>query len=78
VTMGRPDLSDAGAAFAIGALVGVGMVLLFSGAGEDRTARTVRLLRDNGVAARPASRSQVRDLRLIVSCIRRMNEVERS
>jgi hypothetical protein len=77
MTDGRSGLPDAGLAFLIGALTGVGAVLLLR-AGRDETDRLVRQLRDEGVCARRASPRRERELGRIVELTRGIRELDGS
>jgi hypothetical protein len=61
----RPGLPDAGLAFLIGAITGVGAVLLLRPP-DDETERVIRALRGHGVKARRASERASRELAGIV------------
>jgi hypothetical protein len=71
MTERRFDLPDAGWAFLIGALTGVGAVLLLRG-GEDDTDLVIRNLCDQGVRARRMSDRRARELGEIVAVSRRV------
>lgn len=71
MTERRFDLPDAGWAFLIGAITGVGAVLLLRG-GEDDTDLVIRNLRDQGVPARRMSDRRARELGDVVAVSRRI------
>jgi hypothetical protein len=77
MTDGRFGLPDAGLAFLIGALTGVGAVLLLR-AGRDETDRLIRQLRDEGVPARRASPRREHELDRIVGLTRGISELNGS
>lgn len=65
------ELLDMAYAFAIGALVGVGAVLLLREDRDDRAGRVIRQLRQKGVRAHRASRRVSRDLAEAVEWVHR-------
>jgi hypothetical protein len=77
MTDNRFDLSDTGLAFLIGALTGVGVVLLLR-SGVDDTEHVIRRLRESGVPAHRATPRRERELGRLVELTRSIRELNGS